>query len=70
MTASGCSSLRHNLSVEEVIQAFVSALPGPPSATAEYDLEEEDSKQQIRVLKTGAAAALATPQGSTHVHTY
>lgn len=45
------------MSVEEVIQAFVSALPAPPSATAEYDLAEEDSKQQIRVLKTGAARA-------------
>lgn len=55
MTTSGCASLRHNLSVKEVIQAFLTALPAPPSATAEYDLADEDSKQQIRVLKTGAA---------------
>ena len=62
MTTSGCASLRHNLSVEEVVQAFLSALPIPPSATAEYDLTDEDSKQQIRVLKTGAAPP-STPHG-------
>ena len=62
MTTSGCASLRHNLSVEEVIQAFLSALPISPSATAEYDLTDEDSKQQIRVLKTGAAPH-STPHG-------
>ena len=55
MTASGCTSLKHNLSIEEVIQAFLSALPAPSSATAEYDLADEDCQQQIRVLKTGAA---------------
>lgn len=69
MTTNGCTSLRHNLSVKEVIQAFLSALPAPPSATAEYDLADEDSKQQIRVLKTGAAHSTAIPHVTHSVAT-
>ena len=52
MSNAGGSAMRHNLPVTTIVQGFFSSLPKPLD-TVEYNLEEEDTKVQLRVFKTG-----------------
>jgi proteasome activator subunit 4 len=51
MSNAGGSAMRHNLPVTTVVKGFFSSLPKPLD-TVEYNLEEEDTKVQLRVFKT------------------
>ena len=52
MSDAGGSQIRHNLTVNTIVKALFLALPKPLNV-AEYNLEEEETKVQLRVFKTG-----------------